>query len=227
MLKKVKDLTVEELINLGKQDNVRNLEITIDGSNHTNKHFDVKIGGVGYGRTLFLEDEIEVSNTENTEHKRLDSLSYVLTYRVHYEYGKVAFVDKNDVAIQTTDVDKWHETIEQALQELYAIKNSKPSEAMKCLEKKIMWTYDLNIIRQTLLKAQEQEKVLDIIINKNVSVWGFRNRVFGYQKEQNGNKIINDTYEYYLNNFGCYHNGFDIELLTKEEFNTLKEYFKC
>lgn len=75
-------------------------------------------------------------------------------------------------------------------------------------------------------KAQEQEKVLSIIIKKNVSVWGFRNRVFGYQKEQNGNKIINDTYEYYLYHFGCYHNGFDIELLTEEEFNTLKEYFK-
>jgi len=103
MLKKVKDLTVEELINLGKADNVRNLEITIDGSNHTNKHFDVKIGGVGYGRTLFLDDKIEVSTTE---YKRLDPLSYVLIYRVHYTYGKVAFVDKNDVAIQTTDVDK-------------------------------------------------------------------------------------------------------------------------
>ena len=103
MLKKVKDLTVEELINLGKQDNVRNLEITIDGSNHTNKHFDVKIGGVGYGRTLFLEDEIEVPNKER---QLLDPLSYVLTYRMHYTYGKVAFVDKNDVAIQTTDVDK-------------------------------------------------------------------------------------------------------------------------
>lgn len=60
MKKKVKDLTVEELMELGKQDKVRNLEITIDGSDHTNKHFDVKIGGVGYGRNLFLEDEIEI-----------------------------------------------------------------------------------------------------------------------------------------------------------------------
>lgn len=66
-------------------------------------------------------------------------------------------------------------------------------------------------------------KALEIIKEKNVSVWGFRNRVFGYQKKQNGNITINDTYEYYLNNFGCYHNGFDIELLTEEEFNLLKE----
>ena len=80
------------------------------------------------------------------------------------------------------------------------------------------WEKQYNICKQSLIKAQEQEKVLKIIINKDVSVWGFRNRVFGYQKEQNGNITINDTYEYYLNNFGCYHNGFDFELLTEEEF---------
>ena len=74
--------------------------------------------------------------------------------------------------------------------------------------------------------SKKQGNAFDIIINKNVSVWGFRNRVFGYQKKQNGNITINDTYEYYLNNFGCYHNGFDIELLTEEEFNLLKRYLK-
>ena len=58
--KKVKDLTVEELINLGKADNVRQLRIVIDGSNDKNKHWEVNIGGVEYGRWLFLEDEIEV-----------------------------------------------------------------------------------------------------------------------------------------------------------------------
>lgn len=72
--------------------------------------------------------------------------------------------------------------------------------------------------------SKEQGKVFGIIIKKNVSVWGFRNRVFGYQKKQNGNITINDTYEYYLNNFGCYHNGFDIELITEDEFNLLKEW---
>ena len=70
------------------------------------------------------------------------------------------------------------------------------------------------------------QKALEIIKKKNVSVWGFRNKVFGYQKKQNGNIAVNDTYEYYLNNFGCYHNGFDIELLTEEEFNLLKEVLK-
>ena len=72
-------------------------------------------------------------------------------------------------------------------------------------------------------QVEKSLKALEIIKEKNVSVWGFRNRVFGYQKKQNGNITINDTYEYYLNNFGCYHNGFDIELLTQEEFELLKE----
>ena len=72
-------------------------------------------------------------------------------------------------------------------------------------------------------QVEKSLKALEIIKEKNVSVWGFRNRVFGYQKKQNGNITINDTYEYYLNNFGCYHNGFDIELLTEKEFDLLKE----
>ena len=67
--------------------------------------------------------------------------------------------------------------------------------------------------------VEKKVKALVVIKEKNVSVCGFRNRVFGYHS----NMTINDTYEYYLNYFGCYHNGFDVELLTKEEFNLLKE----
>lgn len=122
----------------------------------------------------------------------------------------------------------------KALQRLEAIDNANPSEALKCLEsiEYALWDDDfhyqrhsklLNTIEQALIKAEKEHKALEIIKEKNVSVWGFRNRVFGYQKKQNGNITINDTYEYYLNNFGCYHNGFDIELLTEEEFNLLKE----
>ena len=85
---------------------------------------------------------------------------------------------------------------------------------------------EFNAIKQALIKAEKELKALDIIKEKNVSAWGFINRVFGYQKKQNGNITINDTYEYYLNNFGCYHNGFDSELLTEEEFNLLKEVLK-
>lgn len=78
------------------------------------------------------------------------------------------------------------------------------------------------LIDEALYIIEKSLKALEIIKEKNVSVWGFRNRVFGYQKKQNGNITINDTYEYYLNNFGCYHNGFDIELLTEEEFELLR-----
>lgn len=60
MLKKVKKLTIEELMGLGKVDNVRNLRITIQDPNTENKRWDVIIGGMGYQRKLFLEDEVEV-----------------------------------------------------------------------------------------------------------------------------------------------------------------------
>ena len=83
------------------------------------------------------------------------------------------------------------------------------------IDEAVFYKEDFNQIRKELM-------ALEIIKEKNVSVWGFRNRVFGYQKKQNGNITINDTYEYYLNNFGFYHNGFDVELLTQEEFNLLK-----
>lgn len=90
-------------------------------------------------------------------------------------------------------------------------------------EPKGLYCENIETIKQALLKAEKEHKALEIIKKKNVSVWGFRNRVFGYQKKQNCNIAINDTYEYYLNNFGLYHNGFDSELLTKEEFNLLRE----
>ena len=99
---------------------------------------------------------------------------------------------------------------------------SKALEALERIENEysideaVFYKEDFNQIRKKL-------KALEIIKEKNVSAWGFINRVFGYQKKQNGNITINDTYEYYLNNFGCYHNGFDSELLTEEEFNLLKE----
>lgn len=50
----------------------------------------------------------------------------------------------------------------KALQRLESIDNSKPSEALECLEseKKIMWAYDYDIIKNALIKAQEMEKAL-------------------------------------------------------------------
>ena len=112
---------------------------------------------------------------------------------------------------------------------------TKELEALECLDKlakQIELDEDTDYweirnahitVEQALLKAEKEHKALEIIKEKNISVWGFRNRVFGYQKKQNCNITIDDTYEYYLNNFGLYHNGFDSELLTQEEFDLLKE----
>jgi len=80
---------------------------------------------------------------------------------------------------QIPDIDKWHEIIENALQRLEAIDNANPSEALECLENiindKKMHDYilyncldeDFINIRKSLLKAQEQEKVLEIIKEKS------------------------------------------------------------
>lgn len=67
MLKKVKDLTVEELIMLGKTENVKNLRITIQDPNTENKHWDVCIGGTFYGRELFLDDEVEIPSKDRSD----------------------------------------------------------------------------------------------------------------------------------------------------------------
>ena len=79
---------------------------------------------------------------------------------------------------QIPDIDKWHETIEQALQRLNAIDNAEPSEAVKCLEElgemyyveadnleESVITYAnecdwFNTIKQALLKSQEPKHYL-------------------------------------------------------------------
>lgn len=63
------------------------------------------------------------------------------------------------------------DNINQALIELQAIKNSSPSDALYCLEniRKDIYDFytdfldDISIIKQALIKAQENEKVLNII----------------------------------------------------------------
>ena len=73
--------------------------------------------------------------------------------------------------------------IEKGLQRLEAIDNAKPSEALngleyicKILNEKridIKWLFkgDYDTIKQALLKAQEQEKVLNIIKEYQVDIW--------------------------------------------------------
>lgn len=65
---------------------------------------------------------------------------------------------------------------------------------------------DEEIIKKCILKAQEQEKVLKIIKEKNVDIFRFRKLDF--------------------NTFNQLQRSCNLPELTEEEFNTLKEYFK-
>jgi hypothetical protein len=128
--------------------------------------------------------------------------------------------------------------LKQALQRLEAIDNAKPSEALiytnvlieendHDIENQNITGFDiftqakwvkylndksslLNTIKNTLLKAQEQEKVLEIIFEKDVDMieLGCAEYYYQYNKE---------VYEKYHD---------DDMLLTQEEFDTLKRYFE-
>lgn len=65
-----------------------------------------------------------------------------------------------------------------------------------------------NKVKQHLLKAEEQEKLLNAIIKKNVNVWRFK-------------ADADIDYEYYKSNSILYHDVVHNNLLTEEEFNSL------
>ena len=103
-------------------------------------------------------------------------------------------------------------TIENGLQRLESIDNSNPNEALECLEKLELLTCDfewykdnINTIKQALLKAQEQEKVLKIIKEKNVNTLLLE---LAENLEEYNERIVP--------------NG----KLTEEEFDLLKRHFK-
>ena len=109
--------------------------------------------------------------------------------------------------------------VNNALLELKAIKEAKPSEALKDLEEIILYLnaneptgkYCNNIenLKNKLLKAQEQEKVLEILKNKLEFVFFGRTREVKIEQD--------DSYHYvYLMN------GFDDSTLPDEEFDLLK-----
>lgn len=109
--------------------------------------------------------------------------------------------------------------LDKALKRLESIDNTEPSEALEGLQhiKKYYvpepcssTTYDyLETIKQALLKAQEQEKVIDLI--KELKRLG-----------DNINDILEyDTYEDYINSKW----DWSYEL-TEEEFDLLKRYFR-
>lgn len=110
--------------------------------------------------------------------------------------------------------------VKRALQRLEAIENANSSDVFEYVENiqgEIEWAFEfnngkieeydpriMNIIKQYILKAQEQEKVLKIIKEKNVDVRFLRTC-----------NVLNDyNYCQYLS-----------DELSQEEFDTLKHYF--
>lgn len=113
-------------------------------------------------------------------------------------------------------------TIKQAL--LKAEQFEKAYEDVKALPlESLIETYKQDIVLEVFTKEigqlkkenAEYKKVLEIIKEKNVNVFGFKRDI-----KQLGKSF---TYKYYQSNLGYYHSGFNIQELTKEEFNLLKE----
>lgn len=91
------------------------------------------------------------------------------------------YVDKDYDYCQRGDYDKDYKVVEQELQRLEAIDNAKPSEALETLKDMLIGNgvndnindYVDNLIlpiEQALLKAQEQEELLDYITRFIVNV---------------------------------------------------------
>ena len=126
--------------------------------------------------------------------------------------------------IEENDID----IVKQALLELKAIKETNPSEAMGCLywigthriefSEFLAFTKDIseyNTIKNYILKAQEQEKALDIIKNKGIDLELF-SRCHNFREYNKGLIDIYKGTKYYKNSRNLKY--------TEEEFNTLKRW---
>ena len=161
--------------------------------------------------------DFEKDIDENQDEK--DYLLDVQTKELHFITDKLGIYEDMGSPV----------SIHQALQRLEAIENANPSEALECLERiekyisdrnmyedlkleSNMYYNGLGIIKQSLLKSQEQEKendeykrVFKIIKNKRVDMWD----------------LLDQTYETYL--AFCKSEGYDNEyILTEEEFDSVK-----
>ena len=143
----------------------------------------------------------------------------------------------NDFCKDTYDMVNALETLKQALTELQAIKEAKPSEALENIiqafehtlevsnkarlifnEKPVSvdWNElsEIKILKQALLKAQEQEKVLEVVFGKRVDLPYLRCCFEDNQTVERYNEYINEKTI-----------TFDHEKeLTQEEFDLIKKY---
>ena len=126
--------------------------------------------------------------------------------------------------------------VKQALLELQSIKEAKSSEALKTLEvldktispllEPVLAEYEDDLsdkitanyfaLKQSLLNAEKEHKALEIIKEKRVNVGTFIHLTKILKKDYEKCKALNNT-------FGANICETEKELLTKEEFNLLKE----
>lgn len=125
--------------------------------------------------------------------------------------------------------DKEKAIIEEALTELKAIKESKPSEAIKCLEEmgkySIGYSYveelkQYNTIKKYILKAQEQEEVLRLVSQHLSFEYGgtaiIKDFINGTQEMKHIIKVKSKDTGATIN----------VPLDTKQEFESLNHYFE-
>jgi len=128
--------------------------------------------------------------------------------------------------------------IEQALQRLEAIDNAKPSEALEC------WNYIkaiipewarkkdekhpdiLEPIKQVLLKAQEQEKVIKIVFEKPLSLLTLK--LF---KKYDKDRVLELDYQFFVDGYKTITEDLDEDMkeqiASEEEFELFKEWLEC
>ena len=127
--------------------------------------------------------------------------------------GKL-YLPENYNKLQVNEIGEFI-IVKEALQRLEAIDNAKPSEALECWRYLSAVTPDwvkllndgtnaLIPIKQSLIKSQEQEKVLKIIFEKSVDIFRLKKLDF--------------------NTFNQLQRSCKLPELTQEEFELLKRY---
>ena len=126
----------------------------------------------------------------------------------------------------------YYDTIKQALQRLESIDNSKPSETLEILDdfknglvnketgmimfNQVWFKNQIDTIKQALLKAQENEKVLEIIKKKRIDI--------GLLKHCEYHTEYNVEIAEHNDELKTYQDWWYRKELTKEEFDLLKRW---
>lgn len=89
-------------------------------------------------------------------------------------------------------------------------------ETIEAVDENANCHFDMEELADMFVDVEKELKALEIIKEKNVFVWGFIHR-----KEET--KDFEPTYDYYKTHYGYFHSGYEFELLTKKEYDLLKE----